>query len=266
MKAKRWRSEGVPQPRSLSSPADWPAGPLSEPSSPESFAALLVQAQEEERRRISQDLHDSLGQKVAAILWSLPAEKDQSLKHSEPAWIRSCRAALESVMAEIRSTSHQLHPSIVEHLGLEAALHALCRQLKESTGIDFALAASPDLPELDRQTALALYRIAQAALVNAVKHAAATRVSTHLVAGAGRIALTIEDNGRGFSRAQETGGIGIAGMRERTRLLGGTCSITSASSEGTRLEFRIPLHQPEAAHLNGAKVIPNAVKTSAAGG
>lgn len=201
----------------------------------------LVQAQEDERRSIARELHDHLGQLLTALL--LDIERPAS---GETEAIARARHAgrVRHLVEEVRRMAWGMHPSILDDYGL---VTALARQADEITRLGRlrVVCEAVGLPEGERlpvPVEVALYRIAQEALTNCLRHAAATQASLVLVKRAGRVSLLIEDDGRGM--APDAGGgasLGLTGMRERAALLGGRITIESQPGQGTALRAEIPL-------------------------
>ncbi|MFC0678932.1 sensor histidine kinase [Lysobacter korlensis] len=199
--------------------------------------------QEDERRRLARELHDGVGQNLTALKHRL-SQLDDALPAEGPA-----RAHLEAAMSlcsdtldDTRNLSRLLRPPILDDLGLEAALRWLARSLGEASGLDITLDLQP-LPPLDGELQTLLFRVAQEALNNAVKHAAAQTVIVRLVAREGMLQLQVADDGRGCepARALQSGGSGLGGMRERLRLYDGRLELHSAPGEGTRVRALVPL-------------------------
>jgi signal transduction histidine kinase len=218
-----------------------------------SFAQRLIAAQEAERRRIARDLHDDLSQKLAL----LNIEIDTMAAGGAVDWHRQERRfhGLSNLVAEIardvHDLSHELHPSKLGSLGLVAAIEGLCRDISRRHGIvvDFHHGGDSSFP--DEPASLHLYRIAQEALHNVVKHSAAKEVLVELQIGQDALELRIVDDGCGFvpaARTQE--GLGLTSMRERVKIVGGQIAIQSTPGMGTRLGVRLPSrvdrHWPDA--------------------
>jgi two-component system CheB/CheR fusion protein len=214
------------------------------------LTAGLLNAQEEERRRISRELHDDLNQRLAMLTVELETMERDPLPAEQ--LLRSRLAAIRNrtvdISDDIRKTAHRLHPSAVEHLGLQASLRSLCADFskQEKIRVDYRErnldgAVPPDV-------SLCLYRVAQEALRNVVKHSGAERASVQLMAKPGCIQLSIGDSGSGFdhdnTRAKK--GLGIVSMEERVRLMVGQLSIHSKPGSGTRVVVKVPLpEKPE---------------------
>jgi signal transduction histidine kinase len=147
----------------------------------------------------------------------------------------------------VHELSHQLHPAKLEQLGLAATIRSLCHELSQRHGLKIEFAEDQILPAMPPEAALCLYRIAQEALANVVKHSGAQHARVELSGGAGSISLRIVDDGAGFDpdlTHAKGGGLGLVSMRERVFSLGGELGIDSRPSGGTRVLVRIPLSAP----------------------
>ena len=212
------------------------------------FVSLVMQAQEEERARIAGDLHDTTVQTLTAVgrrLRSLCTRGDLPAHVSEE--LAELADAALSEADEVRRLSRNLRPSVLDHLGLEAALRDLCDALSES-GIACSLVVAGDEPRLGARTRTALFRIAQEALTNVRRHSQAESAAMHLQVFEDRAELTVADDGRGYAPSPGdpggdgvVGGLGTRGMRERARMLGGTLAIDSGPGMGTTVRVRVPL-------------------------
>jgi signal transduction histidine kinase len=208
------------------------------------LAAKLLHAQEEERRRIAREMHDDWAQRLAVLSIEL-AKVESYIGAPEQALplLREAQEQLASLSADMHALSRQLHPSILDHLGLVEALRSECAGFsrRERIAVFFSSEAVPDnLPE---EIALCVYRVAQEALRNLAKHAAVTEARVTLSGTRGELLLAVEDRGLGFDPAQTRlqPGLGLSSMEERVRLIRAELSITSAPGHGTRVEVRVPL-------------------------
>jgi signal transduction histidine kinase len=203
----------------------------------------MVNVQEEERRRIARELHDDVGQQLTLVqleLEELRVDSDSALKER----LGRLYDRVSDVFKTTREISHGLHPSNLAHIGIAAALRNLCQdtQADKSLSIDFIAENSP--PILPSTVSLCLYRVAQTALQNVVKHSHARSVTVILTANRERVSLRIVDDGVGFIvENQLMTGLGLASMRERVRLVGGKIDLTSAPMRGTTIEASLPLHE-----------------------
>ncbi len=204
----------------------------------EDYAKKLIQIQEEERKRIARELHDDtaptlsyLSLEVDAVISKFPDLPDETVNH-----LRELREKINEAQENIRRFSHELHPSILDNLGLEAALEALVMELnaRGTLEVDFRVSgAEESLPD---EVELNLYRIAQEALNNIWKHSQATEAEVNLEYSTDKTVLTISDNGVGFDSSKlPKGGLGLTGMRERALLIGGILKVESEPGKGTRV-------------------------------
>ena len=204
------------------------------------LSARLMALQEEERRRLSRELHDELGQSLTAVmsyLWLIEQQGD------DPDAVRSrageARRLAAKTLSAMRELSQLLRPSSLDDYGLIPSLDALVRNFagRHQIAATFAADGLPDRFPPDIETAV--YRIAQEALTNVARHARASRVEVVLAAEGGRLRLDVEDNGVGLAGRATAEGTGVISIRERVRALGGTVSIASAG--GVHLTVHLPL-------------------------
>lgn len=208
------------------------------------LAAQLITAQEEERRRVSRELHDSLCQKLASLAFDVEnlavALPSPSATRSR---LRALRARAITVSEEARHIAYELHPSVLDDLGLVVSLKALCDEFSkaEKIRVRFAAGKLPDL--IPQQVASGLYRIAQESLQNVAKHARAKHLAVAVAARDHNLTLSLEDDGIGFvpQAVKGKGGLGLVGIRERVRILGGALSIESTPGNGTRISVKVPI-------------------------
>ena len=202
------------------------------------LANVVLDAQEAERRRIAESLHNGLGQLLFATKLHLEAVV---LPAEFPNLVKS-KAKTEQMMAtaidQVRSISHQLVPLVLIDFGLAAALHDLCQTLRVP-GLHLRCTVG-ELPPLPPPLALALYRMAQELASNLAQHAGATRAELELAEHAGWLELRAADNGRGFDQALVSPGLGLRALRDRIQLLNGELTITSAPGQGTWVVVRVP--------------------------
>jgi len=213
------------------------------------FAVSVQQAQEEERKRISRELHDDLCQRLSGMKFQAEAlEGDLPPSARRVArGLRDFRAELERSIGEVRRVSSDLRPSVLDDFGLITALRILCKDFGKRHGpqTDFQV-EDASRTERDPHLAIALYRIAQEALANVARHAEASSVTLRLLGQGSSLQLIVTDNGKGFdlnevTRLRGAGhGLGLISMRERSELLGGTFTVESASNEGTTITVTIP--------------------------
>lgn len=204
------------------------------------MSGSLIDAQEAESRRIARELHDDLGQRVAlaqATLDGIITESDPSLKPS----LTDLSGLLSTIGTAAREVSHSLYPRRLEQLGLPTALKALCDEIGNGKTLLVESAVGQIPTQLQPVVSLTLYRVAQEALHNVLKHSHANKVDVELAADDKAVLLRITDDGIGFKPASVTDGVGIASMRERVRSIGGTLDLTSSPGKGTKIEVRVDL-------------------------
>jgi signal transduction histidine kinase len=200
----------------------------------------LVNAREEERRRLRRDLHDDLGSQLAGL--NLQFGILRQLIATDPAQaetrVLELRQELRDAIGSVRQIAHNLRPPVLDDLGLRAALQARAQQ-HGSEALTIELQLPDDLPPLSAASEVAIYRIVEEALTNVGRHARATRCRVTL-AVANDIMLTIVDNGVGISDERRAG-VGLLSARERAEELGGSCIIETPDEGGTRIVVRLPL-------------------------
>ena len=210
------------------------------------LAAGLFRAQEDESRWVARELHDDISQKLAYLDMEMQ-EFGEQLKTSPDgaeARVEALRQRTSALSEEVRRISHRLHPSILDDLGLTHALRALVDDFAEREDM-LATFVSRNLPEeVPREIGGVLYRIAQEALRNVAKHAGKTHVKVTLEGVDGRLRLEIADLGEGFDPEDTRGGLGLIGMVERARLIGGTFGLQSALGRGTTVTVEAPFPAP----------------------
>lgn len=216
------------------------------------LGARLISAQEQERTRLARDLHDDISQQVVTLALSVGRMKrlgSALLESGTEPW-EHLLSQVEQIRAGVHSVSHRLHPAVLEYLGLLPALEALCKDTAAASGLDVTLRSNPDAASstkaLPAETALSLYRIAQEALQNAVKHSGSKQVSLLVAQNAATLELSVSDSGKGIpDAAMRAGtGLGLVSMRERARLMNGHLRIETHSEGqfgGTTVTVSIPL-------------------------
>ncbi len=200
-----------------------------------------VQAQERERRRIAQDLHDEVNQALTAVSLRLQASIENAPPELRRELIETKRLASQA-MDELLALARQLRPAVLDDHGLVPALHSHVRGFAEQTGINASFNTRGPMPQLSPEQQLVIYRVTQEGLSNVAQHAVADTVDVEL-SFVGRTVLRISDDGRGFAHAdgvkRNGNGLGLSGMRERALLIGARLSLRSAEGEGTRVELTI---------------------------
>ena len=208
------------------------------------LASLVITAQDEERSRIARELHDSTAQSLTAIVLQLSAAARDARVPEIAARLSDVKEMAGLALEEVRTLSHRVHPRVLDDLGLVAAVRWLARQARESSDVDMTVDALGDTERIPAQIASVLYRVAQEALTNAVRHAAPTSVAIVVRADADTATLEVSDDGRGFDIAEAEArrpGMGLFSMRERVSLVDGQLDLTSAPGSGTRVIAKIPL-------------------------
>jgi two-component system sensor histidine kinase UhpB len=199
---------------------------------------LALQAQEGERLRIARGLHDEVGQTMTGVLLQLKRAADVA-----PAAVRDelveAQEAVRTSLDEVRRIARELRPETLDELGLVSALTALVTTFSQRTGLAVERMVENELPRLDPDAELALYRIAQESLTNVAKHAGAERVRLELSRGANSVVLRVVDDGKGLNGTQPYGG-GLRGMRERALMVGAALAIKQAPEGGVEVRLEVP--------------------------
>lgn len=205
----------------------------------------LIDAQESERRRISRELHDDLNQKIAMLSMSISRLKrklpipDSSLVTE----LDQLRETATELTNDVRTLSHQLHPAVLDHLGLVTALESYINNFNEEEQINVKLTAELGAERIPFPISICLYRVAVEALRNVSRHSGATSAAISLTRSDGVLELQVSDTGRGFDVEifKQGGGLGLISAEERLRVLQGSCEIHSVPGRGTTLVARVPL-------------------------
>jgi signal transduction histidine kinase len=207
------------------------------------LSAKLVQAQEVERRALSIELHDEVGQALSAVLVEL-RNLSIRLEAQSPAAslsnVETIRGLVEGTVRVVRNMALLLRPSMLDDLGLIPALRWQAREMSKRTSMDVGVANELTSDELPDQFKTCLYRVVQEALHNCERHSRATTVRIRVYQQDDRLVLRIQDDGQGFN-VQQVKGLGLLGIEERVARLGGTCEIDSKIGGGTILTVRLPL-------------------------
>jgi signal transduction histidine kinase len=214
-----------------------------------SLAAHLLQAEEEERGRISRELHDEAGQSLLFLRLHLEMLERDAAPDLRPK-LAEARGVTERIIAEIRRIIAALHPTAVEELGLPAAIRHLSARFRKLYSIKLRLRLTPYAAGLPRETETAIYRIVQECYQNIAKHSKASRVNLLLRSTDTLLELKIEDDGVGFEvdrAVAQPKSFGLKGMRERVALLGGCLEIRSSSGHGATISMRLPIPVPSRA-------------------
>jgi signal transduction histidine kinase len=208
------------------------------------LASNVIRAQDEERARIARELHDSSAQTLTALLLQLSAAARDCEDPALAARLLEIRDLAAAALDEVRNLSHTIHPRVLDDLGLGAALSWLARQTREVSGLEIDVHADGTGDAIPPAAASVLYRVAQEALANAVRHARATAVRIEVRVSPEAVTLEVADDGRGFDIADAEArrpGMGLFSMRERVSLVDGHLDIISATANGTRVVASVPL-------------------------
>jgi len=205
----------------------------------------LFWSQEEERARIARELHDDLSQQLATLSLKVSG-LDRRLAGCAPEVARETvmlRKGIVDAAATVRLISHELHPGLLEQVGLRVALKAHCEQFSSSSGSPIEFDPAGFTREPSPPVRLCLFRIAQEALQNASKHARGARVGVRLVDTNGKVRLTVDDDGPGFdpNGIPAGHGLGLLSMKERAKLVRGSCHIDSMPGQGTQVIAEVPV-------------------------
>jgi two-component system sensor histidine kinase UhpB len=203
----------------------------------------VLSAQEAERRRIAQELHDQIGQNLTAVVLELKRLHGRV----EPEWADTLADAQELAresLDELRRISYELRPAALDDLGLASALASLSSSIGRRAGVNVTHEVDRALPPLSPEVELAVYRVAQEALTNAVRHAGCSHVHVSLAGLPGAVELRVADNGRGLGAGPITGG-GIRGMRERALMIGGRLVLGVAEEGGVEVDLSVPLESAD---------------------
>jgi two-component system, NarL family, sensor histidine kinase UhpB len=198
----------------------------------------VLAAQEAERRRIAQELHDQIGQNLTAVVLELKRVRER-IDPSEAEALADAQELARESLEELRRISYELRPAALDDLGLASALASLCSGIERRAGIAVELVVAGDVPPLDGQVELAVYRVAQEALTNAVRHAQCSTVRVSLGPTAEDVLLRVSDDGIGMNGSFPGGG--MRGMRERAVAVGATLETRPAADGGTEVSMRIPV-------------------------
>jgi PAS domain S-box-containing protein len=205
------------------------------------LAKRLMAAHEEERKRISRDLHDDIGQRVALLAIELDLLKQMlSPEDRLQERVERIRSSATELGTDLHQLSHELHSSKLKHLGLEAALREFCKRITSAHPLIVELNCREPrmLPEEER---LVLFRVAQEATNNIIRHSGATRAEISLTYSESLATLVISDDGHGFDTTAASNGIGLMGMRERLRAVGGALQVLSTRGAGSEIRASVPL-------------------------
>jgi signal transduction histidine kinase len=234
------------------------------------LSAYLLRAQEEERKRISRELHDATGQQLMVIrlyLGMLDGNNKGDVNDLRKK-IGETVAVVDQTIEGIRRIIAKLSPLVLEELGLIAAVRKEAKDFTKRTGVRTRVAVSENVGRLSNQTETAVYRVVQEALHNVAKHAKAKNVTLQMARENDAISLVIQDDGVGITAGPVVGrNFGLAGMQERVAMLGGIAKLASSKNKGTRIEVKVPVTQRADSErgVNRGDLRPFLVKRAAAG-
>jgi signal transduction histidine kinase len=209
-----------------------------------SYGQRLLASHEDERAHVAREVHDDAIQRLALLSHELQElEHSGTLSASQLHHLSGILGEVEDLAITLRRLAHRLHPTLIGQVGLGPALEQLAEELLRTSGLTVHLALPTDPVTLSATVSLTLFRTAQEALRNVVRHAGVDEAWLSLHENARNVELVVEDRGRGFSKAEtrEAAGIGLIGIEERARLAGGEASIESRPGGGTTVAVRIPL-------------------------
>jgi PAS domain S-box-containing protein len=216
----------------------------------------LIAAQEEERARIARELHDDLSQRLALLAVELQTLNSFATEVAAAKSLDGLVQRIREISEDVHSLSHRLHPALLDRVGLVPALRKLCKELQAQSGITLTFTCGDVPASLSKNVSVGLFRVAQEALANVVKHSGTAAASIELTTSRSYIRLRVMDYGHGFEQnSNHRHGLGLLSMRERIRLIGGELSVRSQPSKGTVVQAEIP--------LPGANSSVNSLKTTA---
>lgn len=204
-------------------------------------ARRALTAQEHERLRIARELHDEVGQTLTAIALEAERAAEAGSGAESESWVRVAEWAQQSV-EDLRRIARELRPEALDDLGLISAFIALCNRVSAQAGIEIDRQLADGLPPHDPTIDLVVYRVAQEALTNIMRHSGASKATVSLEVLEDHMRLRVTDDGRGIADGEhDLSKAGVAGMRERAMLVGGALTIRSGPEEGTEVELEVPL-------------------------
>lgn len=221
------------------------------------LSIYLQHVREEERTRIAREVHDELGQELTGLKFDLSnlgvrLPRDQR-QFQDP--VKAMLGQIDAIIQTVRRISTELRPSVLDDLGLAAAIEWQTHEFQTRTGLQSRVTLDVRSPVIDQELNTAFFRIFQETLTNVMRHANATKLDVRLAEEGGKLVLEVKDNGRGISAAQtaSTRSIGLLGMRERAALLGGEFHICGVAGKGTSVTVRIPLRRSATKNGNGQR-------------
>ncbi len=208
------------------------------------LAGRLLLVREEERTRIAREIHDELGQALTGLKIDLAWLKRRVEDRPEVSeWVQSMVARIDGTMDSVRRIATDLRPSVLDHLGLVAAIEWQAQEFERRTGVAATVRVETSGASIDDVRATAVFRMLQETLTNVARHAGASRVDVSFTVGRVDLALDVRDDGRGIAPGEVAGGrsLGLVGLRERAIACGGTLAIQGTPGRGTHVAIRLPL-------------------------
>ena len=210
------------------------------------LAARILSAQEAERVRVSRELHDDTGQALTLLLVRLQLIENMTADEKIRGELSELRELVVATLDGVRRLAVQLGPSILDDLGLRSGLEWLVDRVHVETGLDVELSLSGE-DHIPSEVAVAVFRVAQEALTNVVRHARAAHARVVMDVAGGELVLTVSDDGEGFdveaARAHPTRSVGLFGMAERVALVNGSIEVVSRKGSGTRIHVLVPVRE-----------------------
>ncbi|MGB2845452.1 MAG: sensor histidine kinase, partial [Candidatus Aminicenantaceae bacterium] len=211
------------------------------------LAAHLQSAREEERTLIAREIHDELGQALTALKMDLSLLTSKLPKYQKPLLSRakSMTSLLDETIQTVKKLYTELRPSMLDDLGLAAAIEWQTEEFQSRTGIKCEVKIEPKEPILDKESSTAIFRIFQEALTNVARHTDASEIKVNLTEKAKVLELRVRDNGGGITgeKIHDPQSYGLIGIRERAQFLGGEAKIIGVQNRGTTIAVSIPLHK-----------------------
>jgi signal transduction histidine kinase len=219
----------------------------------QSLTGRLITLQEDERKRIARELHDDVCQRLAILSHKIEkaAKYDGYGQMSLAEQLEQIRQHCSSLTDDVQAISHELHPSILDNLGLGTAIKCYCREIAQQNGVVVELSDSTLSGSVPQDVSLSVFRVIQEALRNAVKYSGQKYIKVCLQENSGQLELEVSDQGVGFAvrDKRNSGGLGLVSMAERISQVNGTLSIDSQPNAGTRIRARVPLSSPPASAI-----------------
>ncbi len=205
------------------------------------LSGMLINAQEEERRRVAAELHDDFSQRLAILSLGIETAAEDAPRHTQEQ-LHDLLIAASEIGADLHTLSHRLHSATLERLGLVPAVSSLCKEFTAQQGIQVAFSHNDVPRSVAPDVALCLFRVVQESLRNVKKHSGGSQAEVKLNRNNGHLHLSISDDGLGFdiSRLAHHEGLGILSMEERARLIGARLAIRSEPQKGTRIDLWAP--------------------------